>query len=88
MAIHPAGDARPHPRPRQLPDELADFARGTRSVVDDIAPTAVEFERDYLRIDEDYVRAIYVSSLPQEVGQTWLSPLFRWNAPITSANDR
>lgn len=76
-----APGARQHPR--QLPDELAAFARGTRSVVDDIAPTAIEFERDYLRIDEDYVRALYVSGLPQEVGQTWLGPLFRWSAPIT-----
>ncbi len=76
---------RPHHRPsrhRSLDPDASRFARGTRSVADLIAPAAIEVARDYLRLDQQYVRALVVTGLPRTVEPGWLAPLIDFEAPI------
>ena len=69
-------------RHRRLDPDASRFARGTRSVADLIAPAAMEVARDYLRLDQQYVRALVVTGLPRTVEPGWLAPLIDFEAPI------
>jgi hypothetical protein len=58
------------------------FALGTRSLVDLIAPAAVEMARDHLRLEYQYARALVVVGYPRTVVPGWLTPLVEFEHPI------
>ena len=58
------------------------FARGSRSVADLIAPSAVEVARDHLRLDTQFVRTLVVTGYPRTVSPGWLAPLIDFEEPI------
>jgi len=58
------------------------FARGSRSVADLIAPSAVEVARDHLRLDTQFARTLVVTGYPRTVSPGWLAPLIDFEEPI------
>lgn len=67
---------------RGLHPDVAQFARGLRSVADLIAPDAVEKGRSWLRLDESYTRTLALTALPAEVGNGWLGQLIGFEEPL------
>ncbi len=66
-----------HPAPS---DER--FQRGTRSVVDVIAPAAIETSRSHLLLDGRYVRVLALAEYPRYVHPNWLGRLIDFDAPL------
>ena len=61
-------------------DEL--FERGTRSVVDLVAPAAIEASRSHLMLDGRYVRVLALAEYPRYVHPNWLGRLIDFDAPL------
>jgi hypothetical protein len=60
----------------------ADMGERPASLIDMIAPAAVEERPEYLYVDGRYARGIAVTSYPREVGVGWLAPLIDAPAPL------
>jgi conjugal transfer ATP-binding protein TraC len=52
------------------------------SLIDVIAPAAVEERPEYLSVDGRYARGIAVTGYPREVAVGWLAPLIDYSAPL------
>lgn len=58
------------------------FARGTRTLADLLAPAAVEFGRDHVRLEYQYARVLVVVGYPRTVAAGWLTPVLEFDHPI------
>lgn len=59
-----------------------DFTEGLVSTKDIIAPSALEVDFDYVRINNRYYRTLFVVGYPRFVGLNWLSPLINFDASL------
>ncbi|MHB8618148.1 MAG: VirB4-like conjugal transfer ATPase, CD1110 family [Chloroflexota bacterium] len=73
---------RPRSADTQASADQRRFDLGTRSLVDVIAPAAVEVSRDHLRLEHQYARTLVVTGYPRSVSAGWLAPLINFEAPI------
>ena len=62
--------------------EAKQFVEGLVSIKDIIAPSAIEVDFDYLRIDNKYYRTCFVAGYPRFVGLNWLSTLINFDASL------
>lgn len=62
--------------------ETKPFVEGLVSTKDVIAPSAIEIDTDYLRIDNKFHRTMFVVGYPRFVGINWLSPLINFDASL------
>jgi len=67
--------------PAQSPSEER-FQRGTRSVVDLVAPAAIEANRSHLLLDRRYVRVLALAEYPRYVHPNWLGRLIDLDQPL------
>lgn len=58
------------------------FGLGARSLVDLVAPGAVDLRHDHLRLDRQYVRVLAVANYPRTVTAGWLQALLGFDTPI------
>jgi len=58
------------------------FHRGTRSVVDLVAPAALESSRSHVLVDRRYVRVLALAEYPRYVHPNWLSQLIDFDEPL------
>lgn len=58
------------------------FIDGLVSTKDIIAPSALEVDFDFIRINNKYYRTLFVSGYPRFVGMNWLSPLINFDASL------
>jgi type IV secretory pathway VirB4 component len=68
-----------------LPKEqnVAEFlARGSVSVKDIIAPSYIEVDFNYLKIDQKYYQTLYVVGYPRYVSPNWLYSLITFDHPL------
>lgn len=49
------------------------------SIQDVIAPSAIEVDFSHIKIDDNYVRTLFVTGYPRYVSANWLSPLVNFN---------
>lgn len=66
----------------QKKGESKDFTEGLVSTKDIIAPSALEVDFNYVRIDNRYYRTVFVASYPRFVGINWLSGLINFDASL------
>ncbi len=59
------------------------FVEGLVSTKDIIAPSALEVDFDWIRIDNKYHRTMFVAGYPRFVGMNWLSPLINFDASLS-----
>lgn len=78
---NPLARARQHARPR-LPRPEPRLARGERTAVDLIAPSAIETSKSHLYIDGQYVRVLALSEYPRYVHPNWLGRLIDFDEPL------
>ena len=62
--------------------EVKQFVEGLVSIKDIIAPSAIEVDFNYLRIDNKYYRTCFVAGYPRFVGLNWLSTLINFDASL------
>jgi len=60
----------------------ADFGQGITTVKDIIAPSAVEVDFNYLRVNNRFYRTFYVVGYPRYVSANWLGPLINFDRPL------
>ncbi len=58
--------------------EVAKFSTGLVSVLDIIAPEAIEVDFTFQRINSTYTRTLFISGYPRSVPANWLSPLINF----------
>lgn len=61
------------------PSLAATMEKGTVSVRDVIAPSAIEVDFDFLKIGNTFYRTLFVAGYPRFVGVNWLSPLINFD---------
>lgn len=66
------------PNLESTPEEIARFSSGLVSVLDIIAPEAIEVDFTFQRINSTYTRTLFVSGYPRSVPANWLSPLINF----------
>ena len=49
------------------------------SIQDILAPSAIEIDFSHIKIDDNYVRTLFVTGYPRYVSANWLSPLVNFN---------
>ncbi|PIZ99461.1 MAG: conjugal transfer protein TraC [Candidatus Komeilibacteria bacterium CG_4_10_14_0_2_um_filter_37_10] len=61
------------------------FRAGVTSVRELIAPSSMEVKNDYIRLDQKYVRTIFVTLYPRFVSLGWFAPIINLNAELDVA---
>lgn len=64
--------------PDAVSPEVARFSTGLVSVLDIIAPEAIEVDFTFQRINSTYTRTLFISGYPRSVPANWLSPLINF----------
>jgi len=77
-------DKQPETKPgqkgkKQLSQKIRDFGEGLVSVQDIIAPSAIEVDFDWIRINNQYYRTLFVVNYPRFVSANWLSSLINFD---------
>jgi len=54
-------------------------ATSSQSIQDIIAPSAIEVDFSHIKIDDVYIRTLFVTGYPRYVSANWLSPLINFN---------
>lgn len=74
------------PKPKETPTpeqkstpEQRQFAQGLISVKDIIAPSAIEVDFDWIRINNRYYRTLFIVNYPRFVTPNWLSSLINFD---------
>ncbi|KKR88366.1 MAG: Type IV secretory pathway VirB4 component-like protein [Candidatus Gottesmanbacteria bacterium GW2011_GWA2_41_12] len=65
--------------PGQVVQAGAHLARGLVSIKDVIAPSLVEVDFDYLKINNNYFKTMFISGYPRFVSANWLYPLISFD---------
>ncbi len=65
--------------PAPLEAGLKDFGEGLVSAKDIIAPSAIEVDFDWIRINNHYYRTLFVVNYPRFVSANWLSSLINFD---------
>ncbi len=73
----------PTPSEAPLSPETIEFAKGSESVKDVVAPEAIEVDFSEIKINETYYRTLFVAGYPRFVNANWLSPLINFNHSIS-----
>jgi len=64
---------------------IAKTTAGSTSVQDIIAPSAIEIDFSSIKIDDMYLRTLFVTGYPRYVSANWLSPLINFNHSLDVA---
>ncbi|HTX86923.1 MAG TPA: ATP-binding protein [Candidatus Nanoarchaeia archaeon] len=64
---------------RELIEEEKAFRRGVLSVLDLIAPSAMQMQPDHLRLGDKFVRTLFVIGYPRYISVGWFAPVINLN---------
>jgi len=62
----------------QSPPPIKDTSAAS-SIQDVLAPSAIEIDFSHIKIDDNYIRTLFVTGYPRYVSANWLSPLINFN---------
>src|SRR5205085_4491510 len=58
------------------------FAKGTTSIADIIAPSSIETDFNYIRVGEKFYKTVFVVGYPRFASINWLQPLIDFNHEV------
>ncbi|OGE84407.1 MAG: conjugal transfer protein TraC [Candidatus Doudnabacteria bacterium RIFCSPHIGHO2_01_FULL_49_9] len=67
---------------RRVLETEKEFRRGIASVLDLIAPSAMQIETTYIQVSGKYARTFFVLTYPRFLSSNWLSPLVNLDQPM------
>lgn len=65
-------------KPRAPLSALKDTSNAA-SIQDVLAPSAIEVDFSFIKIDDNYIRTLFVTGYPRYVSANWLAPLINFN---------
>lgn len=68
-----------HNSANTTPNQESSSETNLTSIQDIIAPSAIEVDFSHIKIDNTYVRTLFVTGYPRYVSANWLSPLINFN---------
>ena len=71
-----------NPAPAPADPNKRDFTQGLVTTKDIIAPSALEVDFNYIRIDDKFYRTLFVAAYPRFVGINWLSSLINFDSSL------
>jgi len=71
-----------NPAPVATDPNKRDFTQGLVTTKDIIAPSALEVDFNYIRIDDKFYRTLFVAAYPRFVGINWLSSLINFDSSL------
>jgi len=71
-----------NPTPTVVDPNKRDFTQGLVTTKDIIAPSALEVDFNYIRIDDKFYRTLFVAAYPRFVGINWLSSLINFDSSL------
>lgn len=74
----PASNTTPPQKPRAPLSAIKDTTNVT-SIQDVIAPSSIEVDFSTIKIDDNYIRTLFVTGYPRYVSANWLAPLINFN---------
>ena len=63
-------------------DPIKALEKGDLNLLDVIAPNEIEVDFNYLKINNVYLRTVFVSGYPRFVSPGWLEPIINFNASL------
>lgn len=66
----------------EIGDPVADIKRLRLDLVDIISPNTIELEFDYIKINDVYLRTLFVSGYPRFVSPGWLEQVINFDASL------
>jgi len=66
----------------QIGDPLARYREGKLDVVDIIAPNEIDIDFDYIKINDVYLRTLFISGYPRFVAPGWLEQVINFNSSL------
>ena len=63
-------------------EEAKVYRRGVVSLRDVIAPSALEVEASFIRLNDRYVRTVFVTDYPRYINVGWFAPIINFNAAL------
>ena len=73
-----SSDAPKEEKPRAPLSALKDTSNAA-SIQDVLAPSAIEVDFSFIKIDDNYIRTLFVTGYPRYVSANWLAPLINFN---------
>jgi len=70
---------------RELVGEEKSYRRGALSILDLIAPAAIEVKPDFLMLGDKFVRTIFVVNYPRYISVGWFAPIINLNSTFDIA---
>ena len=67
---------------RQLLEEARIYRRGVVSLRDIIAPSALDVESSFIRLNDRFVRTVFVTDYPRYISVGWFAPVINFNSTI------
>jgi len=67
---------------KKLIEEQKAYRRGVVSIMDLIAPSALEVKPDHVRIGGKFVRTLFVLTYPRYISVGWFAPIINYNATL------
>ncbi|MFZ5365224.1 MAG: VirB4-like conjugal transfer ATPase, CD1110 family [Patescibacteria group bacterium] len=63
-------------------EEQRVYARGVVSILDLVAPSALEVKPDYIRLGSRFIRTLFVLTYPRYISVGWFAPIINYNATL------
>lgn len=70
---------------RRAIEEARIYRRGVITLRDLIAPTALDVEASYLKLNDQFVRTIFMTEYPRYIAVGWFSPVINFSATVDIA---
>ncbi|MFZ3068929.1 MAG: ATP-binding protein [Microgenomates group bacterium] len=70
--------ASPEKKPRAPLSAIKDTSNAA-SIQDVLAPSAIEVDFSFIKIDDNYIRTLFITGYPRYVSANWLAPLINFN---------
>src|SRR3989338_4909175 len=67
---------------KQTIEEARIYRRGVVSLRDLIAPSSLEVESSYIRLNDRFVRTVFITDYPRYISVGWFAPIINFNATL------
>lgn len=75
--VNPVSDQKP-----PIADPITVYREGHMDVADVIAPNRIDIDFDYIKINEVYLRTLFISGYPRFVAPGWLEQIINFNSSL------
>jgi type IV secretory pathway VirB4 component len=79
LDVQPVPQVVPKEEKSKAPPTVIKDVSNATSIQDVLAPSAIEVDFSFIKIDDNYIRTLFVTGYPRYVSANWLAPLVNFN---------